>query len=421
MAINFKCQIKEIIPSSDSLIPIEINRLQTGLVLPFNVYIKEYGVIKRIFNCGNVFNKVFLEILINKGFDVVYIDKSETKNLEYYLNKKIQKKQPEKNKIVFDDYSFSKEKLFQIDKRLLTPGTEINFSIYNIQNFEFKKIIEASPKKPLILNENISKVEGELLIENKDIELYEEYVRSLNKHIEKATLSDEDKKTLSNILFKENSKVLIKKIFLTPRVGIKILEINEMVDGIIHRIITDQNSIYHLLTLKGYDYYTYTHSVNVGVLSIGLGIQIKMERDRLQKLGLGAILHDIGKTKIPHIILNKQGRLTDLEYKTLRQHVIMGYEILKENTDIPLESHSALLQHHEKISGRGYPYGLRDGEIDILGRITAIADCYDALTTRRPYKAPLTPYLALYIITREKKDYDKNLLIEFIKMLGNVR
>ena len=420
MAVNFKYQIKEITPT-EGLIKVETKRLQTGITLPFNVYVKDNGVVKKVFNRGNILNKIFLEILEEKGFDYVYLDKTEIKSLEYFLSKKPVKPKVQDIKIAFSNYSFFKEKHYQIEKKLLIPGTEINFPIYNLKNLEFTKIINASDKNPAVITENIFSVEGELVIEEKDIPLYEEYIKGFQDKLAQADIEEEDKKIISNIIFKENSKVVMKELLKDPRSGKKIKEVQNLVENIIKKVIEEPDSIYGLLTLKGYNYYTYTHSINVGVLSIGLGIHIKLEKEKIQKLGIGAMLHDIGKANIPHEILNKQGKLTDTEYTIIKQHVIYGYEIIKENKEVPKESYAAVLQHHEKLTGRGYPYGLKEEEIELFGRITAIADCYDALTTRRPYKAPLTPFFALSILTREKKDYDKSLLIEFIKMLGNIK
>lgn len=422
MAVNFKYQLREVTPPKESLVKVDLKRLQSGISLPFNVYVREGGVIKKIFNKGNILNRLFLDVLERKGFDSVYIDHSDLKTLEYCLKTESPKKKKIENlEIVFSNYSFNKEKHFQIDRRLVVAGTKVNYPIYNMRNLEFKKVIDASPDKPALVEQSILDLEGELVISEKDIPLYAEYIKSLQDLVEKEKIPEEDKKAMRNMIFKENTKILVKELLKDPRSGLKIKELSSFVDGLITKIMQEPETIHELLTLRGYDFYTYTHSINVGVLSVGLGLNIKMDKDKLHKLAIGSILHDIGKTQIPHIILNKQGKLTEIEYRTIKEHVLLGYKIVCENKEIPQESIKALLQHHEKLSGRGYPFGLKDDEIDIFGRITSIADCYDALTTRRPYKAPLTPYMALCIITNEKNNYDKQLLIEFIKMLGNVK
>lgn len=422
MAVNFKYKLKEIIPPQESLIRVDVKRLQSGIALPFNVYIKEGGALKKIFNRGNILNPIFIEILERKGLDAVYVDHTDLKTLEYCLKTVSPKaKRAESLEVAFSNYSFKKEKHFQVDRRLIVAGTKVNFPIFHLKGLEFKRLIDASLSAPALVESSILDLEGELVILEKDIPLYHEYLKSLEEQIEKEEIPEEDKQTLRNIIFKENTKIIIKDILNDPRSGDNIKKLNTHVDGLIEKILNEPEAIHDLLTLKGYDFYTYTHSINVGVLSIGLGATVKLDRDILHKLAIGSILHDIGKTQIPHIVLNKQGKLNEVEYRTIKQHVLLGYNLVCENKEIPRESLTALLQHHEKLSGKGYPYGLKDNEIELFGRITAIADCYDALTTRRPYKAPLTPYMALCIIANEKGDYDRNLLVEFIKMLGNVR
>ncbi|MBI3592887.1 MAG: HD domain-containing protein [Nitrospirae bacterium] len=133
------------------------------------------------------------------------------------------------------------------------------------------------------------------------------------------------------------------------------------------------------------------------------------------------MLHDIGKSAISHEILHKQGKLDDTEYRIIKNHVIEGEKILRAHKEFPTESLSAVLQHHEKLSGKGYPFKLSGNEIKPFGRIAAIADCYDALTTQRPYKQAFTPFYALSIVAKETGEYDPDLLKIFIKMLGKIK
>jgi len=418
MAVNFKSQVKEI-PPKESLVKIDISRLQIGKPLPFDVYIKEGGTEKKIFNEVIIISKLFLEVLEEKGLNHVYIKATDEKTITNYISKKATNESIFDSPVAFQNYSFFKEKYFQIDRRLIVPLTEINFSIYKLEGFSFNKVIEATSKHPVLISENSIPSRGELLIEEKDVPLYKEYIESFEKRIE--NLPQEEKKELKNLLLKENSKVIIKDILHDPRSGEKIKKVENLVGELVENIIEDPESIYSLVFLKGYDYYTYTHSVNVGVLSVGLAVQIGLDKERIRRLGLGAILHDIGKTQIPHEIVNKQGKLTDTEYNVIKQHVVRGYEILKAQKEVPEVSLIAVLQHHEKLSGRGYPFGIKGKDIQLFGRITSIADCYDSLTTRRPYKPPLTPYFALSIIVKEKGDYDPELLKAFVKMLGKVK
>lgn len=414
--MGYKSKIVEI--PEKNFLKIEVNRLQLNKPLPFDVYIQESGIYKNLFNKGIVFSKIFFEILKEKNIDFVYIEQSDKKELKTYSSKLL----PDttlKSFLDFKNYSFHKENLYQIDRIFLIPGVEVDFSLYVLKKFKITKIVDASPEKPSIIYKDTIPEEGDILIEKKDLPLFKEYIEFLSKRPDK--ISEEINEEIRNLIIRESAKILMTEILNEPRSGEKIKKLGEVVNNIIETMLDNPDSIYNLLNLKNYDYYTYTHSINVGVLSTGLGIQIGMDRDNLYKLGIGATLHDIGKSQIPHEILNKQGKLNDTEYNIIKKHVQSGYEILEKQKEFPDESLPAVLQHHEKLSGRGYPFGLKAEEIKLFGRITAIADCYDALTTRRPYKPPLTPYFALSIIVREKGDYDPELLKAFIKMLGKIK
>lgn len=404
--------------SEKNFLKIEVNKLQLNKPIPFDVYIEESGVYKKLFNKGIVFSKIFLKFLKEKKIDSVYIEQSDQKELETYSSKLLPD-QILKSFLDFKNYSFHKENLYQIDRVFLIPGVEVDFSLYVLENIKITKIVDASPEKPFVIYKDTIPEEGDILIKKKDLPLYKEYIEFLSKKSDK--ISEEINEKIRNLILRESAKILIYEILNEPRSEEKIKKLGEVVNTIIETMLENPDSIYNLLNLKNYDYYTYTHSINVGVLSIGLGIQIGMDRDNLYKLGIGATLHDIGKSQIPHEIINKQGKLNETEYNIIKKHVQLGYEILEKQKEFPNESMPAVLQHHEKLSGKGYPFGLKAAQIKLFGRITAIADCYDALTTRKPFKPPLTPYFALSIIIREKGDYDPELLKAFIKMLGKIR
>ncbi|GER94573.1 HD-GYP domain-containing protein [hot springs metagenome] len=404
---------------ADSRITIDADRLIVGKRLPFNVFIKDKGIIKHLFNKGMVFTNISKEILKEKGISEVYISKEEDTTINNYLSKTADKKtSPYDDPVLFKQYSFHKEEHHQIDKSLLLPNTTINFSLFALDKFDIKTIVEASEKSPATINKSVLNITGDILIKKSDIPLYHDYLNSLLKE---TTLPDENRTKIKALAIKENSKIVIKDLLDDPRSGEKIKESNVLVNNMIDCLLENRDAIYSLLTLRGYDYYTYTHSVNVGALSISLGIAIDLKRDDIEKLGMGAILHDIGKSTISHEILNKQGKLNETEYRIMKNHVIEGEKLLRDHKEIPDESFDAVLQHHEKLTGKGYPFQLAGNNIKLFGRITAIADCYDALTTQRPYKPAFTPFYALSIISKETGDYDADLLKTFIKMLGKIR
>jgi putative nucleotidyltransferase with HDIG domain len=268
-----------------------------------------------------------------------------------------------------------------------------------------------------VVDSAVLNVAGDVVIKKSDVPRYQEYI---------ACMRDADKlpspnRTKSRALaVRETSKIVLQSFLEDPRSGEKIKEVGTVINDIIECILKDRDSVYSLLAMKSYDYYTYTHSVNVAAMAVSLGATVGLDRASLEKLGMGSILHDVGKSRISHEILDKQGRLTDIEYKIIKSHVTEGEKIMREHENFSGESLDAIMHHHEKLTGKGYPCGLSGKEISFFGRITAISDCYDALTTRRPYKAPFTPFYALLMISKDTGDYDADLLKVFIKMLGKI-
>lgn len=165
-----------------------------------------------------------------------------------------------------------------------------------------------------------------------------------------------------------------------------------IVQDIIEQIIENKGITVNMIDLKTYDDYTYYHSVNVGVLSLVLGVALGRNRPTLYKLGVGALLHDIGKMFIDKDIIDKPDSLTPEEYEEVKKHPTLGYEYLvNSNLDLPISGLIGILQHHERNDGSGYPDGLCGKEIHEFGRIIAIADVFDAMTSDRPYRPGMMP------------------------------
>jgi len=171
--------------------------------------------------------------------------------------------------------------------------------------------------------------------------------------------------------------------------------------------MTDKLQRQHLSTIRALtsaidarDPYTMGHSVRVGQLAMMLGKQLGMEERRLARLEIGGYLHDIGKIGIRDAVLLKPDRLTPEERKIIEEHPQIGLAIL-EPVDLPLEVIRFVEQHHERLDGSGYPRGLRDEQVSVQARIGAVADMYDAITSERPYREPMTPGEALDLLRSE--------------------
>jgi len=152
---------------------------------------------------------------------------------------------------------------------------------------------------------------------------------------------------------------------------------------------------------RSLDEYIQRHCVNVSVLSIMLGRWLGFTESELMMLAQSALLHDIGKVKIDERILNKPGCLTRLEFTAIKRHSILGYELVKDIGHISPMAASGILMHHEKIDGSGYPLGLRGDEISPFAKIIAVADIFDAITSKRPYKGKESPFHALEVLKSE--------------------
>ncbi|QGG57648.1 HD-GYP domain-containing protein [Paenibacillus sp. B01] len=150
-----------------------------------------------------------------------------------------------------------------------------------------------------------------------------------------------------------------------------------------------------LSEINTHDSYLFQHSINVAVLAGIIGIAKGYNRNQLEELGIGALLFDIGMTKVPRAILDKKGPLTAEERKVMERHAVDGYDLLRKEHDLSLLSAHCALQHHERYDGSGYPRGLRGGEIHEYAQIVAIADVFDALTSSRSYRKRYTPSEAI--------------------------
>ena len=203
-------------------------------------------------------------------------------------------------------------------------------------------------------------------------------------------------------------------------IEIKVIDnLGKYIDEMIDSILANKELFINIIDLKGYDDYTFSHSVNVAVLSLAVGIMLNVSRNVLYKLGMSALLHDIGKIFVPKEILNKKSKLNEEEFAQIKLHPLKGYELLKNNNYVSPYSCIGILHHHEKFNGTGYPMELSGDNISLLGRIIMIADVYDALTSDRPYRKGLFPSEAIeYIMGGGGTLFDPDIVKSFIKIIA---
>lgn len=214
----------------------------------------------------------------------------------------------------------------------------------------------------------------------------------------------------------------VKKVFVKTQFSHQAYcehDMNQLIGNIVNELLLNKNMMINMIDLKCFDNYTYAHSVNVAVLSIIIGIAMDLNKNSLIKLGLGAIMHDIGKVFVDKNILNTPGALTDEEFTKIKTHSSLGFAYAKKQIRLPSVSCQAIQDHHEKYDGSGYPNGKQKDKISLFGRIITISDVYDALTSERPYRKALTPSESMeYIMSGCGSLFDPAIVDIFIRKIA---
>ncbi|MFC5402156.1 HD-GYP domain-containing protein [Cohnella soli] len=166
-----------------------------------------------------------------------------------------------------------------------------------------------------------------------------------------------------------------------------------------HLILDDlsrnQDAMIMLMNMQTVDNYLYRHSLNVCVYTALLGMAYGYDDEQMVTLGMGALLHDVGKTQISLKVLLKPDKLSDFEYEEMKRHTERGYYLLKDEPNIPLLAAHCAFQHHERLDGSGYPRGIKGNEIHEFAKWIGIVDSYDAMTSHRIYRTPILPHQAV--------------------------
>lgn len=188
--------------------------------------------------------------------------------------------------------------------------------------------------------------------------------------------------------------------------------------SIVDNVLDREEYLMNMMEIKGYDNYTYSHCLNVSVLSIMLASEMSISRNRLDDIALCALMHDIGKIDVPIEIIDKKGPVTDSEFSIIKTHPEKGVERLRKCYNVSREVLLGIQSHHEKVDGTGYPYGYKGTHIPIFGRILAVADVYDALTSHRSYRKAWLPNDAIeYIVAGSDAHFDQEIVQLFMHMV----
>ena len=239
-------------------------------------------------------------------------------------------------------------------------------------------------------------------------------------------ISPQTQKTIETLHVPDRAKVtLSESVKARVSEGIQYLYSNTSSDsftdtanniaGDLMKSISENDALaFDIGTLKVSDEYTFKHSVDVATIAMIIARKHGLPEKEIHEIGIAGLLHDLGKSQIPNEILTKAGRLNDEEFAIMKQHSLIGYKILKEKDNVSPAIALGVLQHHEKISGQGYPLGLTSDRISPYAKILSVADIYDALVTERPYKKAFSQRDAIEILMSMTPDLDISVIESFL-------
>ncbi|HMM21442.1 MAG TPA: HD-GYP domain-containing protein [Selenomonadales bacterium] len=267
--------------------------------------------------------------------------------------------------------------------------------------------------------------DGRILL-NAGLELKESYIERLHNldvsyiYVEDDLTADIEVPDVVSEQARVEAVSTAKTIMDNVKLGKKVdaAQAKKIANNLVDELCRNHGVMVNFVDMRTRSDYLFSHSVSVCILSVLTGISLGYDELKLRDLGVGALLHDVGKTQIAPEILNKTERLSPEEAEEIKQHPAYGFEILRKNPDISLMSAHCAFQHHERFDGSGYPRNLKDAEIHQFAHIVAIADVYDALTSDVAYRRAVPVYEALAIINQASGTYFNPELIEHF--VGNI-
>lgn len=311
----------------------------------------------------------------------------------------------------------NKKRYKVIDKRLITEGSQIDFNLF-LPN-------ETKSAMSLFLQSDTA-VDGNAKVKLREIEsvyVSEEdeakYKAYVEKHLQSIARSSDIPTEQKARLVYEKASESIDAMFKNPESLENVKNAQPIVDNFIDIILRDNCAVESLMKITAHDYYTHTHSINVSIYTLSLGAYLGIEGKDLEVLGMAAILHDLGKSKIDYEIINKNGKLTDEEFTQMKHHPAFGHEIALKLNITDERVLTGIRHHHEKIEGGGYPDDLVGEQISQFARIIGVCDVFDALSTKRSYKDPMSSFESLLLMKQQMKGHlDMSMVDAFIRMLN---
>ena len=221
-------------------------------------------------------------------------------------------------------------------------------------------------------------------------------------------------------LYRETTSV-VRNLMEGTRSGrqVEVSAVNPAAERIVQSVFNNRHAITSVARIKTKDEYTFMHCVSVAALMVAFARDLDLPETEIQEVAIGGLIHDIGKTLVSQEVLNKPARLNEDEYRHMRDHVTFSREILQDHPDVSQSALDVALMHHEQLDGAGYPLKLRGKEISQIGRMAAIVDIYDAVTSVRVYKEAWHPTKAMQLLMEQTPNkLDRDLVHRFARCIG---
>jgi HD-GYP domain-containing protein (c-di-GMP phosphodiesterase class II) len=220
---------------------------------------------------------------------------------------------------------------------------------------------------------------------------------------------------------KAEAETVVRNVMNEVRMG-KSIEgdrVKRAVNSMVDSVLRNHDALASLTRMKSYDEYVFVHSLDVCILSLSMARHMSLPREEMVEIGVGALLHDVGKMRIEPQILKKPATLSETEWVEVRKHPIYSLEIMEDSKGISEQAKQLALQHHERYNGNGYPFGLKGEAISLCGQIAGMTDFYDAVTTDRPFQKAVQPHEAIRMLyERGLEDFNRLLVERFIQCIG---
>jgi HD-GYP domain-containing protein (c-di-GMP phosphodiesterase class II) len=292
--------------------------------------------------------------------------------------------------------------MMKLDNRSLAPGMVLARDVYDLK------------AGLLIVGAGIS-LTDELIKKLQQFPRIEIYVEELS-----SVMQDEHENRLREVMAVHHERTVERAKNILNNAGqppdSNLLSL--MVDDLQEQIDLSSNVLLNLTQIKFFDNYLYSHVVNVSMLALIIGRQFKLNSDEMRDLGITALLHDYGMVKLDHAVYDHNRRLNRTEWEQVKRHPEYGVEMLQNAEQISPKILKGILEHHERLDGSGYPHQKRGSELGMFGKIIAVADVYDACISKRKYRDPFTPQIALKNLLSESKLYDLEIMKAFVAAMS---